>query len=374
MKMLPRFRFFALVAPFCAGMIIGPFVGADVDAPPPVPAVTAPYCGLLCLYAALKYEGAEVHFPSFVKPEYVGSSQGSTLAELRRCASDVGGYAVPVSGANWEFLQGVQHPVLLHVKSTLRSPQADHFVLFLRCEGGKARIMDIPGPAEPMTQEELSERADGLGLVVSKDRIDEASVFKGSWLSIGRLGGLIFGGSLFLGVAATRRRRANMLASDGEKRPSAGAYFGRAAYQAGMMIVLSVGIGFVFQSTIRGSAAPLLLRSRENSGRTLPLIPLKELHDRISQRLGIIVDARHIEDFQSGHIEGAINIPIDMPEGERRRILASSAPDTPIVVYCQSSGCPYSDAVGALLETDGYRSISIFRGGWVEWSTQATHN
>jgi rhodanese-related sulfurtransferase len=39
-----------------------------------------------------------------------------------------------------------------------------------------------------------------------------------------------------------------------------------------------------------------------------------------------------------------------------------------IVLYCQSSGCGFSDEVAAFLKFNGYRNVSIFRGGYREWS------
>lgn len=57
------------------------------------PARRQPYCGLYCLYAAVKLEGKEIRFRDLVKPEYIGSREGSSLQKLRKAAK--GGWFGP---------------------------------------------------------------------------------------------------------------------------------------------------------------------------------------------------------------------------------------------------------------------------------------
>ncbi len=38
-----------------------------------------PYCGLYCMYTALRYEGKSVAFHNLIKPEYLGSTKGSSV-------------------------------------------------------------------------------------------------------------------------------------------------------------------------------------------------------------------------------------------------------------------------------------------------------
>lgn len=43
-----------------------------------------PYCGLYCLYLTMKLADKEVDFKDLIKPEYLGSRKGSSLAELKK--------------------------------------------------------------------------------------------------------------------------------------------------------------------------------------------------------------------------------------------------------------------------------------------------
>ncbi len=54
-----------------------------------------------------------------------------------------------------------------------------------------------------------------------------------------------------------------------------------------------------------------------------------------------LLDVRTPEEFDAGHIEGAVNLPIDVLPG---RIGELGPPSTPIVVYCRS-GRRSADAV-----------------------------
>lgn len=48
-----------------------------------------------------------------------------------------------------------------------------------------------------------------------------------------------------------------------------------------------------------------------------------------------LVDVRTPEEYASGHLDGAVNIPFDEVAG---RISEIGTPDTQVVVYCQSGG------------------------------------
>jgi rhodanese-related sulfurtransferase len=55
---------------------------------------------------------------------------------------------------------------------------------------------------------------------------------------------------------------------------------------------------------------------------------------------------------------------------ERQEALQGVSSSFPIIVYCQSAGCRYADEVAAFLKFNGYPDISIYRGGYREWSRE----
>ena len=48
------------------------------------------YCGLYCLYSVMKLFDIDVDPKELLKPEYIGSPRGSSLAELKKAAEDNG--------------------------------------------------------------------------------------------------------------------------------------------------------------------------------------------------------------------------------------------------------------------------------------------
>lgn len=123
---------------------------------------SGPYCGLYCLYSVMKITGREeVDFRALLKPEYIGSRKGSSLAELRKAAEENGMYAMPAGKLTSRVLHNCPHPVILHVKSDVTSKEYDHYELFLGTENDRAKILNPPDPVRLVPFRELAPRWDG---------------------------------------------------------------------------------------------------------------------------------------------------------------------------------------------------------------------
>jgi len=87
-----------------------------------------------------------------------------------------------------------------------------------------------------------------------------------------------------------------------------------------------------------------------------------ELHRRIKDGDDIvIVDVRESEDFEKGHIPGAINLPKahwDMPDGLRR--------DTVNVIYCYTIVCHLGASAAMQFADQGYPVMEM-DGGFETW-------
>lgn len=122
-------------------------------------------------------------------------------------------------------------------------------------------------------------------------------------------------------------------------------------------IYLGVGIGVVF-------IVVMLLVSRGTIVASQSLSPTAYQNQFISSNtIHFLLDVRTPEEFASGHIHGAVNVPLDVL-GNR---LSEVPTDQPIVVYCRSGN--RSAQASQLLARAGYTNIYDM-GGLNEWMAQ----
>lgn len=80
----------------------------------------------------------------------------------------------------------------------------------------------------------------------------------------------------------------------------------------------------------------------------------------------LVIDSRRREEFDKGHVEGAINL---LDTELTRQVLAKLAPslDRPLLFYCNGERCLRSSNSARQALSWGYREVYWFRGGWQEW-------
>lgn len=91
-------------------------------------------------------------------------------------------------------------------------------------------------------------------------------------------------------------------------------------------------------------------------------VDLAELLDRQRARDVFLLDARPEREFRSGHILGAVNIPVEELEA-RLHVLPV---DQEIIAYCRGPYCVFSDEAVAVLLANGYRARR-FSLGFPDW-------
>jgi rhodanese-related sulfurtransferase len=325
-----------------------------------------PYCGVYSLYGALRSLGIEIRFEDLLQTKYIGSESGSSLAELQQAARDFGAYAEPMGGLNAAALRVARHPIILHVRRPGKGTPFLHWVLFLGVDQDQARIVDPPNSVDVMSFAQLLSLWDGIGLVISKEPLEMGSVRWSSWLAQGAVLLLV---AAALGVVhALRRLRKQALPS-----PAPGRIGSLVRPIRGSVMLLGVGCGLGILCDWlnpegfflnRTAVAQVVGRHFEPS---LPLLSVAEVAAELRSQDSTIIDARLPADFEAGHLEGAINLPVFAGPIEREKLLASVNPAHRIVVYCQSDRCTWSHAVASDLVYRGFRNVAIFPGGWSEW-------
>jgi rhodanese-related sulfurtransferase len=87
-----------------------------------------------------------------------------------------------------------------------------------------------------------------------------------------------------------------------------------------------------------------------------------ELLDRLRSGAATVLDVRPEDEFQQGHLPGALNIPLSQLE----RRLAELPADREIVAYCRGPWCVLSFEAVAALRQRGYRARRL-EDGFPEW-------
>jgi rhodanese-related sulfurtransferase len=87
-----------------------------------------------------------------------------------------------------------------------------------------------------------------------------------------------------------------------------------------------------------------------------------ELLERSRRGLVTVIDVRPPEEFASGHLPGAINIPID----DLKRRLGELPRRKEVIAYCRGPYCLMSFDAVALLRTRGYKARRL-EAGLPEW-------
>jgi rhodanese-related sulfurtransferase len=100
------------------------------------------------------------------------------------------------------------------------------------------------------------------------------------------------------------------------------------------------------------------------------IVLLPEFRSAVETKSALILDARPKVFFERGHVPGALNLARDNFVRDYRRLSVTlrTAADKPIIVYCSGGDCHDSRLVANALLTLGLSNVSVFTGGWQEWS------
>ncbi|MBT4035056.1 MAG: rhodanese-like domain-containing protein [Candidatus Marinimicrobia bacterium] len=135
--------------------------------------------------------------------------------------------------------------------------------------------------------------------------------------------------------------------------------------------VLPNGIGLKTEITMVGDdstavAVPAVSINPNGNGDAASNISLENAHAAYENNAALFFDARSPEDFSSGHINQAINLPVhafmdSLPYLENLNLSRH------IITYCDGEDCNASIDLAADLKMMGFSNVNFFFGGWQEW-------
>jgi len=100
----------------------------------------------------------------------------------------------------------------------------------------------------------------------------------------------------------------------------------------------------------------------------VPVLFLIEARERVNASTGILLDARPIEQYRTGHLPGARPMPLDAVDEHLASYASLLSMDTPIWVYCSGEDCADSLDLVLNLRTYGFTDLTLYPGGYAEWT------
>ncbi len=136
-------------------------------------------------------------------------------------------------------------------------------------------------------------------------------------------------------------------------------------FQVSVVLVISIIAGLCF-NVYKGRIS-LMFTAYTPPPSQFESIDIETLKVLIDQDMAVIVDARERDDFQMGHIKGALNLPIKEFSELYESIVASLPEGKTIVVYCSSETCTDSEKLAEFLKQKKHTDIMVYKGGYAEW-------
>lgn len=146
----------------------------------------------------------------------------------------------------------------------------------------------------------------------------------------------------------------------------------RIIVEAGGILVLSLLMALTVNA-VRDNGLPLLRAYTPSASADpapsldLPEIDGATLNALMAGGMVTLVDARAGSVYRSGHIPGALSLPLGEKETRYPLIRDALVPGRTIVVYCIDRDCLDSAFLAAWLVEQGYHDVMVFPEGFAGW-------
>jgi len=323
------------------------------------------YCGIYCLYAAMRFLGLEADSNELIDPIYIGSVRGSSLAELKKAAESHGLYATPVARLSIKDLRQLSLPVIIHTKSSPTARTYDHYELFLGRSREKALIYDPPSPPESVEFWTLAPRWDGTGLLVSNNPIHFSAVFAPARRRFILYAAIVT--AIVLAIRWTRRRFLSSRKVASRKR----ALFLSFGWCSALVVVATLA-SLTFHSfsdngmLLRRQATDFIQQAYRAA--FIPKISTGKVRRLLADHRAVFVDPRPDYAFSTGHLKDAVNIPPYLTDDQWNKSTDRIDKKARIIVYCRDTDCRLAGIVASRLASDGFSGVLIYKGKWHQWT------
>ena len=146
--------------------------------------------------------------------------------------------------------------------------------------------------------------------------------------------------------------------------------------EAAIIILAAVVVALVV-NTFRDQGLPLIepddTISGDNTGNSDDAIATKEISMQRAMVLyqagnALFADARVGNDYNRGHIKGAVNLPAEQFDRWIGEFLEKTDPGVTIITYCEGYYCPLAKDLAFKLIMAGFENVYHLPDGWGNWN------
>lgn len=96
-------------------------------------------------------------------------------------------------------------------------------------------------------------------------------------------------------------------------------------------------------------------------------ISLEEAVKLFRKNAAMFIDARPLEEYNKGHIKGAISFPYEEADRKFAQVMSAISEGNVIVTYCDGETCELSVDLAVFLRNTGYKKVRVLSNGWSVW-------
>jgi rhodanese-related sulfurtransferase len=84
----------------------------------------------------------------------------------------------------------------------------------------------------------------------------------------------------------------------------------------------------------------------------------------------LVFDARLVEDYEAGHLPGAMPLPFESVDERFYQYEALLSPEQPVLTYCSGRDCDDALLLCIYLRNQGFTNVVLYLEGWEDWEAQ----
>ena len=134
-----------------------------------------------------------------------------------------------------------------------------------------------------------------------------------------------------------------------------------------LTVSLALAAYSAWVSSARDKEVPVSAPAETLPGTDIPLLNVAEVEALWRKHSTVFVDVRSFPDYEFGHIQGAINLPLEEFDERYPALKPQLERAEALVIYCKNSDCGKSYWSALRLRKKGLTQTKIYPNGWYEW-------